>query len=315
MESKIFLPHHLNRSIIIDKIFSLFYSDLNQNFTSHGESHDFWEFVYVDRGHINVETDNEKFVLEKGQICFHRPLEYHRHDSIPDSEPSLCVVSFACNHSALDALSQKRMMLPEHCQHLLSQVLKYGTMVFSAIVDNKDKLCLIKNTEYPPYCEQMVLNYLEIFLMEMVNLVTIPQSAELGVSVQTSFIAKNHKKQLVDDAVEYLSQNIFSKIKIPAMCSYLNCSKTTLSVAFKSYTGMSIIQYQNKLKIEKAKDIIRSQDLNLTQISELLNFCSINYFSNSFKSYTGMYPSEYAKSIKIRNHTYLLSSDRGAEIT
>lgn len=310
------MQHSLNRVLSINKVISLFYSDLNQKFSSHGERHDFWEFVYVDKGHIHVDTDNESFILEKGQICFHKPLEFHRHDAIPHNEPSLCIVSFVCNDHLLYCLANKRIILPENCQQLLSQVLKFGTKVFSAIVDNHDQLYLIKNKHYPLYCEQMVLNYLEIFLMEMVNLVISPQSDELKVVyAPASAMTKNHEKQLVQRAVEYLSQNIFSRIRIPEMCAYLNCSKTTLSVAFKAYTNMTIIQYVNKLKIEKAKDIIRSQDLNLSQISELLNFCSVNYFSNSFKTYTGMYPSEYARSIKVRNYIHLLSSERGAEVT
>lgn len=315
LENKVFLEHRLDRILSISKVVSLFYSDLNQKFSSKGERHDFWEFVYVDKGRIHVDTDDESFVLEKGQICFHKPLEFHRHDAIPKCEPALCIVSFVCNDTLLDALSYKRMNLSPHCQQLLSQVLKYAAMVFSAIVDNRDQLYLIKNDCYPPYCEQMILNYLEIFLMEMANLVTSPQNNEPEILTPASAMTKNHEKQLVERAVAYLTQNLFARIRIPEMCASLNCSKTTLSVAFKAYTGVTIIQYIRRLKIEKAQDIIRSQDLNLSQISELLNFCSINYFSNCFKAHTGMYPSEYARSIKVHNHIHLLHSERGSDVT
>lgn len=314
MNERIFYEHSLKRVISINKIISLFYSELNRNFASLGERHDFWELVYVDKGCIRVNTDDESFILEKGQICFHRPMEYHQHDSFPNNEPSICIVSFACDDSILNVLTKKHLTLPDHCQKLLSQVLRYGTMVFSSIVDDYDQLYLIENESHPLYCEQMVLNYLEILLLEMSNLVASPEDDEQKLpSNSSSTTAKNHEKKLAERALEYISQNIFSNIRIPEMCEYLACSKTALSVAFKAYTGKTIIQYVNKQKIEKAKDIIRSQDLNLSQISELLNFCSLNYFSNSFKSYTGMYPSEYAQSIKAHNYVQLLSSGRGAE--
>ena len=59
-----------------------------------------------------------------------------------------------------------------------------------------------------------------------------------------------------------------------------------------------ILKRGEKLKISEAKSMIRSGQMNFTQISEYLGYSSIHYFSRQFKRSTGMTPSEYVSSIR-----------------
>lgn len=52
------------------------------------------------------------------------------------------------------------------------------------------------------------------------------------------------------------------------------------------------------MKIDFAKQLIRENDMNFTQISDFLGYSSIHYFSRQFKKLSGMTPTEYATSIK-----------------
>lgn len=52
------------------------------------------------------------------------------------------------------------------------------------------------------------------------------------------------------------------------------------------------------MKINFARQLIRENDMNFTQISEFLGYSSIHYFSRQFKKLCGMTPTEYALSIK-----------------
>ena len=52
------------------------------------------------------------------------------------------------------------------------------------------------------------------------------------------------------------------------------------------------------MKISAAKELIRSNEMNFTQIADYLGYTSIHYFSRQFKKLTGMTPSEYSSSIK-----------------
>lgn len=45
-----YVKTYLKREIVIDSIVTIHYFEYTSDFIFHGESHDFWEFLYVDRG-------------------------------------------------------------------------------------------------------------------------------------------------------------------------------------------------------------------------------------------------------------------------
>ena len=59
------------------------------------------------------------------------------------------------------------------------------------------------------------------------------------------------------------------------------------------------MEYFGKLKIARAKEMIREGSRNFTEIAAALGYQSIYYFSRHFKKVSGMTPSEYASSVKI----------------
>ncbi|MBM6992370.1 MAG: AraC family transcriptional regulator [Prevotella sp.] len=66
-----------------------------------------------------------------------------------------------------------------------------------------------------------------------------------------------------------------------------------LSKLFSEVEGKTIERYYIELRIERVKELIKYDELNLTQIAEQMNYSSTAYLSNQFKSVTGMTPSQY----------------------
>ena len=58
---------------------------------------------------------------------------------------------------------------------------------------------------------------------------------------------------------------------------------------------LKMMQYFIRLKIEKAKKLLRENEISVTQISETLAFDTPNYFSKTFKKITGYTPLQYKK--------------------
>ncbi len=309
MNDKAYLQNHLQRVISVNKIVSLFYCDLEKGFSTPGEKHHFWEFVYVDQGELYVETQSGSFVLRKGEIYFHMPDEFHCHACHSKQATSICIGSFMGDNPLYGYLHQAKILLHSQLQHLLAQLLAYCGTVFSSIVDNSQTLYLVKKDGYPTYYEHLLINYLEIFLLEMIRESQQQLSEVSNNALNQSSLSQNRNRQLVQSAKNYLQERVESRIHLPHLCQYLSCSKSTLSKAFKEATNLTVIEYFNRLKIEKAKDMLRSTHLNITQISEALHFSSIYYFSTLFKKETGMFPTAYAKSIKVYHCTHFLSMD------
>ena len=59
---------HLENSISIDELYTVHYFEYMSTFSFAGESHDFWEFLYVDKGEIHVTADSLRTTLKKGDI-------------------------------------------------------------------------------------------------------------------------------------------------------------------------------------------------------------------------------------------------------
>jgi AraC family transcriptional regulator len=71
-----------------------------------------------------------------------------------------------------------------------------------------------------------------------------------------------------------------------------------LSSLFSSVEGITLEHYIIHQKIERAKELLFYDELNLTQIADQLDYSSIAHLSAQFKKITGMTPSELKKSRK-----------------
>jgi len=79
---------------------------------------------------------------------------------------------------------------------------------------------------------------------------------------------------------------------------------TYLSNMFSEVKGITIQQFIIIHKIERVKEMLLYEKLNLTEISYRLNYSSVSHLSNQFKKVTGLTPSYYKKLKKIRFEGY-----------
>jgi len=73
----------------------------------------------------------------------------------------------------------------------------------------------------------------------------------------------------------------------------LNHDYTYLSNIFTEVKGITIQQFIITHKVERVKELIMYNELNLTEISYLLNYSSVAHLSNQFKKITGLSPSHF----------------------
>ncbi|MBC7864353.1 MAG: helix-turn-helix transcriptional regulator [Bacteroidia bacterium] len=75
----------------------------------------------------------------------------------------------------------------------------------------------------------------------------------------------------------------------------LSYDYTYLSNMFSEVKGITIQQYIIVHKIERAKELLLYDELNLTEISHKLHYSSVAHLSNQFKKVTGLSPSDFKK--------------------
>lgn len=100
----------------------------------------------------------------------------------------------------------------------------------------------------------------------------------------------------VNDARLFITNNLDKKISIRQLAELTECSESYFRKIFRSVMGISCTQYINQLKIQKAKDMMLTEDYKLMQVAKELGFQNIYYFSTTYKKITGSSPkSEYNK--------------------
>lgn len=82
----------------------------------------------------------------------------------------------------------------------------------------------------------------------------------------------------------------------------LNYDYTYLSNLFSELKGITIQQFIIVHKIEKVKELLFYDELNLTEISYKMHYSSVAHLSNQFKKVTGLSPSDF-KRLKNRKRT------------
>jgi AraC-like DNA-binding protein len=88
----------------------------------------------------------------------------------------------------------------------------------------------------------------------------------------------------------------------------LNYEYNYLSNLFSSVEGITLEQYIIRQRIEKVKELLFYDELNLSQIANRLGYSSVAHLSAQFKKVTGFTPSEMKKSRDIENHRKPLDS-------
>ena len=82
----------------------------------------------------------------------------------------------------------------------------------------------------------------------------------------------------------------------------LHYDYTYLSNLFSEVKGITIQQFIISQKIERVKELLLYDELNLTEISYRLQYSSVAHLSNQFKKNTGLTPSEY-KQLKFKHRS------------
>ena len=289
MKRATYVKHKLENILHISRIVSIYYFEFDKNYKFNGEAHDFWEFVYVDKGAIIATAKEKDISLRQGEILFHKPNEFHKLRADGKLAPNIFVMTFDCHSAAMNYFKGRHVLLPPRLRDLIGLIIKETEATFNQpFIDPVLQQPTVK--EHPPLGgQQLIRIYLELLLIQLMR-------EDKGNLI---FPSKNTlDSHLVKQILQFLEEHLYEELEMDRICAHLNYSKTYLCTVFQLNMHTGIMQYFGKLKIEEAKKLLREGNLNITQISEQLCFCNPHYFSSVFKRYTHMSPREYRQSVK-----------------
>ncbi len=138
-------------------------------------------------------------------------------------------------------------------------------------------------------------------LVELQGTVTGKQLDELKSNLHRAGLKlQNDRKNILIERIKDLINEMINYSEELPKTNYsdyisekLNYDYTYLSNIFSSVIGTTIQQFIINHKIEKVKELLLNDDLNITEISYKLHYSSVAHLSNQFKKVTGHSPSIY----------------------
>lgn len=285
----------LKTELPINRFISIHYFEYMSDFSFAGESHDFWEFLCVDKGTVNVVAGENTYTLNKGDIIFHKPNEFHNVEANGIVAPNLVVITFECSSPAMRFFEDKILQIGDSERMLLGKIIKEARDTFAYGLDDPYCEKLVEKDNFPFASEQLIKLYVQEFLIQLIRSY---QNIHVK-AVLTKSTRENGKEETFNRIIDYMEMHIHTQLTIEQICkdNLIGCS--ILQKLFKEHTNCGVIDYFSNMKVNYAKQMIRSRQMNFTQIADNLGYNSIHYFSRQFKKMTGMSPSEYASSIKL----------------
>ena len=287
----------LEDSVTINRIISVHYFQYMSDFSFPGESHDFWELVCVDRGEIDALAGDRRLTLKKGNILFHKPNEFHNVLTNGKVSPSLVVIGFECHSPAIKSFEDQLMSVQDTEIELLAQIIVEARNTFSGRLDDPYQEELIFNSEPLTFgSAQLISHYLEQL---MIHLYRRYFSYSLPVRSSRFLAEASSGNDTYNRIVRYMEEHLGERMTIDRICRDNLVGRSQLQKLFRDTKGCGVIEFFSMMKIDTAKQMIRDNQLNFTQIADRLGYNSIHYFSRQFKQITTMTPSEYATSIRL----------------
>lgn len=99
----------------------------------------------------------------------------------------------------------------------------------------------------------------------------------------------------VDKAIHYVDQNYFDEISLKGISAKFFFSPAYFSDLLKKKTGKSFNDYLNDLRINKAKELLQTPELKVTEVSELVGYHNCSYFIRIFREKTGQTPNDFRR--------------------
>lgn len=117
-------------------------------------------------------------------------------------------------------------------------------------------------------------------------------------SQQQNQNSSSPEKAIIRETIDYMKNNLDKTIRIEDFADLNKYSVSHFSKLFRLTTGMSPIEYFIHLKMQKACQLLYTEDSRVKQIAALLGYDDPYYFSRLFKKYMNTSPETYRKSVR-----------------
>lgn len=264
----------VSRLIEIDALITVYNFARPKGFYFQGESHDFWECVYVREGAVTATADERVYQLGAGKLLLHKPMEFHRIWSDPDCAPWVINISFQAHGALTEKLACRCFDLNPEQQLRLFEIVD----TFTQTEQHRDS----GNPEQYRALLQLTAARLEAFLLDLAN-------NEVDSSPSQSPNDERYSK-----IVQIMKDHCCENLSLAQLAQLCQMSASNMKRVFRLYSDVGIAKYYLTLRIRYAMELLE-KGIPANQVAEILNFPETAYFYTVFKRETQMTPAQFKR--------------------
>lgn len=246
------------------------------------------EFIYVEKGPINLQIGTKQYRLDEGAGCFIPSEQLHGAYPCGNTPFKLHAVVFH-----IDLLRSFGFDLIES-NYL--QVIKNFSLVHSLLItpDTSEERNMLKSivnmieaySSKEASYELKVKGYLFLLFSEILKKQAWNHNEEVTQKDLT-------KTELLKKVLQYIDHNYKQKLTVMDLASQIQMSEGHFSRFFKSLVRMTPMEYINTTRINKACTLLQKSDRKILDIAMDVGLQNQSYFIRLFKKQKGCTPKEY----------------------
>lgn len=245
--------------------------------------HDEVEIIYIKKGRITISIQEEVFHAASGDLFFVNTGELHfmESDDMTVEYYTLLFpfefISFqsedALEEDVLLPLRQKKMLFPIQIENHNTK--DEITKVIRNVIEVNEK----RNAGYQLRTRILLLELLEGLLKEK-------------CLKQASYVNTTGMQR---DLITYIQKHYTEKISLSMLAQEFHLSEKYISWYFKEHFAISFTQYVSHLRMTRAKDLLTTTELPITEVALSCGYPSVNLFIRNFKEVHHVTPLQYRK--------------------
>ncbi|MGE4282517.1 MAG: helix-turn-helix domain-containing protein [Clostridia bacterium] len=251
-----------------------------------------FDIIFTKNNSINVICDSQHYALSPNEALFSFPGQTVYIPSEAERKTGISVLHFSCNylkkytaHDISERISKSDYVSIFDSSIILSKLIRLNNQYVHDTIDT-----MLDELKFKKYGYERKLNICLInILFELHRCCS--EKIIYGNYPFNYRINNSYTRKLID----YIHSNYMNKITSKDIEKYLNLNYDYINRVFKQITGFSIMNYVDRIRITRAKELINTTSLRLCQISDLVGISDSHYFSRKFKQLEGYSPSKARK--------------------
>lgn len=129
----------------------------------------------------------------------------------------------------------------------------------------------------------------------LTHILSIAASLFADRCAQTQATRRIARAQRFGPVIAYINENLTRHIEARELYRLAGLSHSRFSEAFRAAFGMSLVQYIRSLRLRRAKRLLRSTEMKVTEIAFASGFSTVTLFNRAFRADAGVSPTSFRR--------------------